>query len=52
MDEEDKSDSGFIEEPFEFYVDKYSDEKIKEIISIFRNDFKTSKKSVDWVDAW
>ena len=33
---------------FEFYVDGYSDEKIKEIISIFRNDFKPPKNL--WIE--
>ena len=33
---------------FEFYVDEYSDEKIKEIISIFRNDFKPPKNL--WIE--
>lgn len=33
---------------FEFYVDNYSDEKIKEIISIFRNDFKPPKNL--WIE--
>jgi hypothetical protein len=33
---------------FDFYVDKYSDDKIKEIISIFRNDFKPPKNL--WIE--
>lgn len=33
---------------FEFYVDNYSDDKIKEIISIFRNDFKPPKNL--WIE--
>lgn len=33
---------------FEFYVDSYSDDKIKEIISIFRNDFKPPKNL--WIE--
>ena len=33
---------------FDFYVDNYSDDKIKEIISIFRNDFKPPKNL--WIE--
>ena len=33
---------------FDFYVDSYSDDKIKEIISIFRNDFKPPKNL--WIE--
>ena len=34
---------------FDFYVDSYSDDKIKEIISIFRNDFKPPKNL--WIES-
>lgn len=37
-----------MDDPFEFYVDFYSDDKIKEIISIFRNDFKPPKNL--WIE--
>ena len=33
---------------FLFFVDKYSDEQIQEIISIFRNDFKPPKNL--WIE--
>jgi hypothetical protein len=33
---------------FNFFVDKYSDEQIQEIISIFRNDFKPPKNL--WIE--
>lgn len=48
QEEEDSQDHCYIESPFEFYVDHYSDEKIKEIISIFRNDFKPPKNL--WIE--
>lgn len=35
-------------QPFEFFVDAYSDEQIQEIISIFRNDFKPPKNL--WIE--
>ena len=48
QEEEDAEDHCMIEDPFEFYVDFYSDEKIKEIISIFWNDFKPPKNL--WIE--
>lgn len=33
---------------FEFFVDKYNDDQIQEIISIFRNDFKPPKNL--WIE--
>ena len=48
QEEEDAEDHCLIEDPFEFYVDYYSDDKIKEIISIFRNDFKPPKNL--WIE--
>ena len=33
---------------FNFFVDKYADEQIQEIISIFRNDFKPPKNL--WIE--
>lgn len=36
------------EEKFEFFVDKYQDDQIQEIISIFRNDFKPPKSL--WIE--
>jgi hypothetical protein len=35
-------------QPFEFFVDEYSDDQIQEIISIFRNDFKPPKNL--WIE--
>lgn len=45
-----RQEDEFIREDyhFEFYVDGYSDDKIKEIISIFRNDFKPPKNL--WIE--
>ena len=44
-----EEDSPEIPSSFDFYVDFYSDEnKIKEIISIFRNDFKPPKNL--WIE--
>lgn len=45
-----QQEEGFMREEFifEFYVDEYSDDKIKEIISIFRNDFKPPKNL--WIE--
>ena len=36
------------QDPFEFFVDKYQDDQIQEIISIFRNDFKPPKSL--WIE--
>ena len=43
MDHDDAGASHFV-----FFVDKYTDEQIQEIISIFRNDFKPPKNL--WIE--
>jgi hypothetical protein len=35
-------------QPFDFFVDTYTDDQIQEIISIFRNDFKPPKNL--WIE--
>lgn len=42
------SQSSLFHQPFDFFVDAYSDDQIQEIISIFRNDFKPPKNL--WIE--